>query len=117
MACSCKTRISVPAISSASARAGEYFSAPRIEGNIDLYKRKERKEDFLFALFAFYAVKTGYSRNFESMIIVTGPSLTRLTSISAPNSPVASGLPKSSCNRCVNFLKRGIAISGFAERM
>lgn len=37
----------------------------------------------------------GYSRALESMRIVTGPSLVRLTSICAPNSPVATGLPKS----------------------
>jgi len=36
-----------------------------------------------------------YSRTLESMMIVTGPSLTRSTCMAAPNSPVSMGLPKS----------------------
>ena len=49
------------------------------------------------------ALRRPHSRCFESMMIVTGPSLIRLTSICAPNSPVATGLPRSCVSRAMNF--------------
>lgn len=39
-----------------------------------------------------------HSRFFESMMIVTGPSLIKSTCMSAPNSPVWIGLPRSALN-------------------
>ena len=44
-----------------------------------------------------------YSRAFESMMMVTGPSFARLTSMWAPNSPVWMGRPKSCPSRSMNF--------------
>ena len=43
-----------------------------------------------------------HSRLFESMRMVTGPSLVRLTFMSAPNSPVWMFLPKSSVSQRMN---------------
>ena len=43
-----------------------------------------------------------YSRSLESMMIVTGPSFVRLTSMCAPNSPVWIGLPKSCASLWAN---------------
>jgi len=43
-----------------------------------------------------------YSRFLESIQIVTGPSLTSATCMSAPNSPVATGPPKSARSRVRN---------------
>src|SRR5688572_3846341 len=54
---------------------------------------------------------------FVSMIIVTGPSFTRLTFISAPNSPVCTSLPRFDCTTLTKDSYNGIAISGFAAFM
>lgn len=43
-----------------------------------------------------------HSRFFESIQMVTGPSLTRETSIMAPNSPVGTVFPAASLNRATN---------------
>ena len=43
-----------------------------------------------------------HSRAFESMQIVTGPSLTSVTCIAAPNSPVAIGRPSSAASLDTN---------------
>ena len=58
-----------------------------------------------------------YSRILESIMIVTGPSFVRLTSMCAPNSPVWIGLPKSCASLPANCSYNGTAISGGAERL
>ena len=60
---------------------------------------------------------TRYSRSLESMMIVTGPSLVRLTSMCAPNSPVWIGLPRSSASRRANCSYSDTAISRPADRL
>ena len=44
-----------------------------------------------------------YSRFLESIQIVTGPSLTSATCMSAPKTPVATGRPRSSASRSVKM--------------
>jgi hypothetical protein len=55
-----------------------------------------------------------YSRAFESSQIVTGPSLTRLTCMFAPKTPVGTDLPRSSASSAANASNAGCATSGRA---
>ena len=58
-----------------------------------------------------------YSRLLLSIQMVTGPSLTSSTCISAPNSPVATRQPESLRKRSTNRSYIGIAVSGRAARI
>ena len=55
-----------------------------------------------------------HSFSFESIIIVTGPSLTDSTCIIAPNSPVETSCPESPVSVVTNLLYKGIALDGCA---
>ena len=57
-----------------------------------------------------------HSRAFVSTVMVTGPSLSSDTCMSAPNSPVATGRPSSAASRATNASYFGMATSGRAER-
>ncbi len=58
-----------------------------------------------------------YSLFFESIRIVTGPSFSKDTFISAPNLPVCTGRVDSCRRVSTNFSYKGMAVSGLAERM
>ncbi len=58
-----------------------------------------------------------YSRFFESMQMVTGPSLMSETFMSAPKMPVFTSLPNCAESSAMNLLYKGTAISGFEARM
>ena len=58
-----------------------------------------------------------YSGHFESIQIVTGPSLISDTCMSAPKRPVATLRPSSCSSRNTNRSKRGREISGGAARL
>ena len=49
--------------------------------------------------------------------MVTGPSLTRLTCMSAPKTPVATGRLVAAARAAQNWLQSGAADSGRAARM
>ena len=49
--------------------------------------------------------------------MVTGPSLTRLTCMSAPKTPVATGRLVAAARAAQNWLQSGAACSGRAARM
>lgn len=59
-------------------------------------------------------IDANYILFLESMIMVTGPSFKSSTFISAPNSPVCTGLPKWFSSLLTKVSYSGIAISGFA---
>ena len=61
--------------------------------------------------------KESHSLFFVSMQIVTGPSLTRATCMSAPKVPVGTGLPSASDRAAQKRSYRGMATSGRAARM
>src|SRR5690606_2070659 len=74
-----------------------------IDDGVD-FKQRNITGDDLHALHTLF---------FVSMIIVTGPSFTRATFISAPNSPVWTGFPSCELNTATNFSYNGMAKSGF----
>ena len=53
---------------------------------------------YSFLFFGCFSQKCGYSFSLESMMMVTGPSLTKATCISAPNTPRCVGFPSSCAN-------------------
>src|SRR5690606_32235533 len=55
-----------------------------------------------------------YSLFFVSICMVTGPSLSSATFMSAPKIPVPTFLPRSFSNCTTKLSYKGIAISGFA---
>lgn len=58
-----------------------------------------------------------YSFSRESMRMVTGPSFTSSICMSAPNSPVSTGFPKSTISFLINASYNGMATGGGADRL
>jgi hypothetical protein len=73
-----------------------------VRQNLEARSSRRAAENGTRAACAPKANATAYSRSFESMMIVTGPSLSKRTCISAPNSPVWTGCPRPSLSLRIN---------------
>lgn len=84
-----------------------YSFGPRARMIRETHERKNRA----FALFGVFSgyysggncEAPGYSRALVSMRMVTGPSFTSATCMSAPNSPEGTGLPSSAASLLRNI--------------